>query len=203
MPQVARHRPSDNPFASHRIDAITYRPQGASWDELLAELERLQWRAAVVGPEGSGKTALLEALALRTEGAVMVRLGGVANPFAAVMSQLPRHVTGHHTVFVDAAERLAWFGWWRLRHEVRAARGLVVTLHSPGRLPALVRCTTSSALLRDLVRQLAPGDAPRLEPMLDELFTRHGGNLRSCFRELYDVYAGRGAEVAKGFGNRG
>jgi hypothetical protein len=199
MSTIARCRPSENPFASHRIDAIDYRPQGTTWDELLTDLERLRWRAAVIGPEGSGKTTLLEGLALRTDGAVLVRLGGEAvDPLAAAISQMPRPITARHSVFVDAAERLGWLGWWRLRHAVRNGRGLVATLHSPGRLPTLIRCGTSSALLRQLVRELAPADAQGLESTLDELYRRHDGNLRLCFQELYDLYAGR-----QGFGAQG
>jgi energy-coupling factor transporter ATP-binding protein EcfA2 len=198
MSTIARCRPSENPFASHRIDAINYRPQGPTWNELLADLERLQWRAAVVGPEGSGKTTLLEALALRTQSAVLVKLGGATtSPLTAAITQLPRPIKARHTVFVDAAERLGTLGWWRLRHAARNGRGLVATLHSPGRLPTLVQCTTSSALLRQLVRELAPADAQGLEPTLDELFRRHGGNLRLCFQELYDVCAGRRAAEPK------
>ena len=204
MSTIARCRPSENPFASHRIDAIDYRPQGTTWNELLTDLERLQWRAAVVGPEGSGKTTLLEALALRTESAVLVKLGGAhTSPLTAAITQLPRPITARHTVFVDAAERLGRLGWWRLRHAARKGRGLVATLHSPGRLPTLVRCDTSTALLSELVRELAPEDAGALEPILEGMFRRHGGNLRLCFQELYDVYAGRRTEMAKGLWTRG
>jgi hypothetical protein len=196
-------RPSDNPFASHRIDTLGYRAQGTTCDELLAKLERLRWRAAVIGPEGSGKTTLLEALSRQTEGSVLVRLGGgKLDPRASARRQLPQPITPRHTVFVDAAERLGLPGWWWLRHAVRNSRGLVVTLHSPGRLPTLVQCHTSTPLLRELVHELAPEDADALEPRLEALFHRHGGNLRLCLGELYDLYAGRHAVVEKELGAR-
>jgi hypothetical protein len=73
----------------------------------------------------------------------------------------------------------------------RRAGLLVATLHRPRLLPTLIECRTDLGLLRELVAELAPADAPLLEPRLDELFERHRGNIRLCLRELYDVYAGR------------
>jgi hypothetical protein len=60
----------------------------------------------------------------------------------------------------------------------------------------LVECTPDLELLRELVVELRPADAPTLMPDLEELYLRHGGNIRSCFRELYDLYAGRAAPLS-------
>jgi hypothetical protein len=73
----------------------------------------------------------------------------------------------------------------------RHARSFVATLHQPGRLPTLIECETNSRLLHELFEELALADASAIAPSLDELFHRHEGNIRSCLRELYDVYAGR------------
>jgi hypothetical protein len=100
-------------------------------------------------------------------------------------------VSTRHAVFVDGCEQLGAIGWRRLLHETRRAAAVIVTLHRPGRLPTLVECRTDPRLLRKLVDDLAPREALHLGKGLDELFLRHNGNLRQCFRELYDVYAGR------------
>jgi hypothetical protein len=49
-------RARDNPFAVRRVLKLRYRLSESGWDELLARLERLDHRAAIVGAEGSGKT---------------------------------------------------------------------------------------------------------------------------------------------------
>jgi hypothetical protein len=50
---------------------------------------------------------------------------------------------------------------------------------------------TDPALLRELVAELAPGEVDRMGIDLDGLFRRHRGDVRSCLRALYDLYAGR------------
>ena len=83
-----------------------------------------------------------------------------------------------------------------LLRATRHARSLVATLHQPGRLPTLIECETNSRLLHDLVEELAPTNVIALEPNLEELFLRHNGNIRLCLRELYDVFAGRSANLS-------
>lgn len=192
-PQVPPRRPADNPFASHRVEGLPYRHRGSSLPDLERRLTALGGRAAVVGPKGSGKTTLTWELATRFDGdAVRVAIPAACpHPWQVVRSQLPRPVSGGHAVFVDGAEQLGPFGWRRLLHATRYAAGLVVTLHRAGRQPTLTECRTDPALLLELVRELAPDDAPRFEPHLEELFGRHRGNIRLCFRELYDLFAGR------------
>ena len=190
---VARYRPTDNPFASHRIEGLAYRCNGLGLAALCQRLEVMGGRSAIVGPKGSGKTTLLEELASALPGEpVQVRIeGGCRNPWRTARAQLPRTVTRNHLVLVDGAEQLGPIGWRLLLRATRHARSFVATLHRPGRLPTLIECRPDHGLLCDLVEELTPADASALMPYLEELFQRHGGNIRSCLRELYDVYAGR------------
>ncbi len=190
-------RPADNPFASHRVEALPYRNADASVSGLVDRIREMGGRAAIVGPEGSGKTTLLEELASCCEDrAVMIRLpGSCAHPWRTARQQVPDHLDSNRSVFVDGSEQLRVIGWLRLRVATRRAGSLVVTLHRPGRLPTLIECRTDPDLLRKLVAELAPEDAAELDPMLDALFHRHAGDIRLCLRELYDVYAGRKEKV--------
>ena len=185
-------RPADNPFASHRIEALGFRSAALEWRGLMQRMDDLGRRVTVVGPKGSGKTTLLEELALRLEQPVIVRIpGSCPRPWPTVSAQLPRPVTHRHAILVDGSEQLGVVGWRRLLHATRRARCLIATVHKPGRLPTLIECRTTSGLLRDLVEELAPADTSNLQFGLDGLYQRHEGNLRSCFRELYDLFAGR------------
>ncbi len=182
-------RPADNPFASRRIDRLEYRIQGDNVQSIAERLRLTGGSGSVIGPHGSGKTTLLENLAGRLDGQpVWVRLDAqTPRPVEAAVSSLPRPITKEHVVLIDGAEQLGPCSWWRLRQRIRNARTIIITSHSPGRLPTLHECTTSQELLTDLVDTLAPGMAETLD--LDELFLRHEGNIRLCFRELYDVWA--------------
>jgi hypothetical protein len=184
-------RPADNPFASHRVDSLRFRFHTAGWNTVLEELVRTGGRGAVVGPHGSGKTTLLEQLASRIDGApVSIRLDAdTANPVRAALAGLPSTVAPGHAILVDGAEQLGPLGWWRFYSRARGAGTLVIASHRTGRLPTLYECSTDPQLLADLVRALSPETVDTVD--LDELFHCHRGNIRLCFRELYDRWAGR------------
>jgi energy-coupling factor transporter ATP-binding protein EcfA2 len=182
-------RPADNPFASRRIDRLKYRFQR---DDVQAIAERLRCtdgRGSVIGPHGSGKTTLLEHLAGQLDGRlVWLRLNAqTVRPLKSAIAALPDSVTSGHTVLIDGSEQLGPWAWWRLHRRVRKAGAIVMTSHGPGRLPTIHACTTSPELLTKLVGELAPDMADVAG--LDELFHRHDGNIRLCFRELYDLWA--------------
>ncbi len=192
---LARRRPADNPFAVERIQGLACRLRTATWPQLIGRLDRLGGRAAVVGPKGSGKTTLLAELARRLDGEVVeARIpGSCRNPWSFARMHLPHRIGPEHSVLLDGGEQLGALAWTRLLALTARARRLVTTFHARGRLPSLVTLTTDAVLLRELVLDLAPEDAAALDPLLPEIFCRHRGNLRECFRELYDLYAGRNA----------
>jgi hypothetical protein len=181
-------RARDNPFASHRILAYRYQPQGWTWDELMARLRAMQYRGAIVGPEGSGKTTLLEDLRPRLADAgvpaVEVRLWKDKRRLDPDdWRRLAEARAAGAVVLLDGAEQLPFVRWRQLLRHARRCRGLIVTLHRPGRLPTLVRTATSPGLLRAIAASLDPG-ASHLG--VEDLFARHAGNVREALRELYD-----------------
>jgi hypothetical protein len=184
-------RPADNPFSSGRTDGLRYRFLRNDLGSVVDRLEASGWRGAIVGPKGSGKTTLLEELArhLRRK-QVWIRLSSCDEaPFLTLLSSLPAEVDHRHAILIDGAEQLDRWRWWRCRRRIRHAGVVVITGHRPGRLPTVHECATSSELLADLVGDLSPETPEAVD--LDDLFQRHHGNLRLCFRELYDLHAGR------------
>ena len=187
-----RMRARDNPFASERVLRVRYKSQAWTWEQLLARLEAMRYRAAIVGPHGSGKTTLLEGLepllAARGFATRYCRLTTEnRSPTPAEWRRMTSDSGPHDAILLDGCEQLSWIGWWRFRRATRRAGGLIVTTHLAGRLPTLLRTTTSPALLAQIVRELA-GD---VATDLDHLYARHRGNLREALRELYDRSAFR------------
>jgi ABC-type branched-subunit amino acid transport system ATPase component len=184
-------RPADNPFASRRIDRLTYSFPEGGLRSVLERLRRAGGRGAVIGPHGSGKTTLLETLADRLDGrSVWLGLNAeTSRPLGFAIAALTESVGPEHTVLIDGAEQLGRWAWWRLTRRVKDAGIVVIASHSPGRFPTIHECLTSPRLLAELVEELAPEMVEETD--LDALFRRHHGNIRLCFRELYDLWARR------------
>jgi hypothetical protein len=181
----------ENPFATDRVLRVRYRPQGWTWQQLLARLESMSYRGAIVGPEGRGKTTLLEDLGERLAetgfGVRPLRLTRESPAFdGAFVRDSLRSLSARDVILFDGAEQLGRLAWWRFVRGSRSARGLVITSHRPGLLPTLVRCETSAPLLRGIVQDLHPGGAGA---GAEDLFARHRGNVRDALRELYDTCA--------------
>lgn len=187
-------RPADNPFASRRIDGLHYRFRRGAINDIKAALARHGNRGAIVGPHGSGKTTLLEHLAEGFDSDVVwIRLdAALANPHKVLCAGLPDLVDARHTILIDGAEQLGRWSWRRVHHRIRKAGAFIITSHRPGRLPTIHECATDPDLLADLVAELAPEMVGAVD--LEDLFRRHGGNIRLCFRDLYDLWAGRGVQ---------
>jgi hypothetical protein len=187
-------RARDNPFAAQRLEAIPYRFSEMAWEELIDRLAFLRFRAAVVGLHGRGKTTLLEELARRLERRGFRVRAITLHEGDRRLSWMQREtlfqgLTVQDVLLVDGAEQLRRLAWLEIRTRSRAAGGLVITSHRPGLLPTLHECRTSPELLAGIISELAGLDAAGPLPSSEELFVRHGGNVRDALRELYDRYA--------------
>lgn len=185
-------RARDNYFSIDRVQRIRYRPLDTTFDELLARLEAMHYRGAIVGPEGSGKTTLLEDLhqALNNKDieTQFVFINDTHPLTPSTRRQLLAQCTPNQIVLLDGADVLSRPSWLLLKRAIlKRAAGLIVTSHKRPLLPPLIQCYTTPELLSEIVCDLLP---PNQAPgPLEELYTRHHGNLRQCLRTLYDHYA--------------
>lgn len=196
-------RACENPFRVQRLARLTYRLEGATWAALLARWDALGRRAAIVGPEGRGKSTLAAELATR----LVARDGYRVR--AVTLRRGERRLTGgerarlldgadeRDLLLVDGAQELSPWAWRRLRDTSRAAGGVLVTSHRAGLLPTLHECRTTPELLGDLLDELLR-DERRDEALAsvaaaDALYARHRGNLRDALLAAYDAYAAQPA----------
>lgn len=189
-----RRRARDNPFATTHVLKVRYRFRQRSSDQLLDDLERMNYRAAIVGPEGRGKTTLLEALqpSLESRGfqIVWLRLTREEPRFEpGAVDRLGATLTARQIILFDGAEQLGWWRWRLFLRSVRRTGGLIITSHRPGLLPTLIHCRSDKELLAEILATLLRQPIELLRPQAALLYQKHGGNIRDALREMYDSWA--------------
>ena len=185
-----------NPFRVERIEKLSYRMPGFSWDELLRRFESMAYRGALVGPHGSGKTTMLLELKQRIEDSGLRTEYHLLN---AERPRLPRPLFARWSkeldqttvMILDGAEQLGPLAWRKFLRATRGARGLVITCHKPGRLAALHHCRAREDVLDSLLDELLDDRADAFREKAHLLFHECGGNVRNVFFSLYDLCAGR------------
>jgi energy-coupling factor transporter ATP-binding protein EcfA2 len=187
-------RAADNPFRAERMDGLDYRPQGISWEEILCRLHELELRAAIVGPHGSGKSTLLNDLGNRFERqGFQVRSlfmnSDSLRPSLTALAQVCRHSGPGTLILFDGACHLPWPAWQSFKFLSRRAGGLIITAHSPGRMPLLVKTSTTTRLLETIVADLYPDPPSMIRQQLPALHQKHKGNIRQALFELYRISA--------------
>lgn len=185
-------RARDNPFATAHVHRIRYQFDGLTWDQFLHRLAQAQYRGAIVGPEGMGKSTLLrdlqQGLAERGFEPVPLRLTQESRRFSGEMlHHLASTLAARHVVLLDGAEQMNAWAWWRFRRCVRRAGGMIITAHRRGLLPTVLECRTSPDLVLDIVTRLLGEDRTIDRDEVMRLHRFHGGNVREVLRELYDI----------------
>ena len=185
-----------NPFSTRcvRPGAIPYRfPAGQSVAELLARLERNGWQGQIVGPHGSGKSALVatlqQALQARGRATLLIELHDAERRLPVSRRRMGELPSGT-VVIVDGYEQLGRSSRFLLKRLCRRkGLGLIVTSHRSVAFPDLFRTTTSLALAREIVDQLLrQGPRPLTDADVSERFVQHEGNMREVLFDLYDLY---------------
>lgn len=190
MPVLAK----ENPFATCNLEQIPFRfPPGVDWDSVLDRLEAQQWCASIVGGNGSGKTTLMEQLVPRLEARgfepVLFRLATESSmKDKDRLADKFREIKTPGLILLDGAEQLSTRQWLPARAAASQAAGFIVSVHRTSRLPVVLELETSPKLLASLVEELTGGKLAEGES--EEIFHRRRGNLRDCFRELYDRWSG-------------
>jgi hypothetical protein len=208
-PQAPARR--DNPFATCWIKpgALPFRfASGESAGQLVARLAAQNWRGAIVGPHGSGKSTLVEALkpaiaaAGRSPLAITLRDGQRRLPsdflwrvgqtcVPAARQECPLQELG--LVVIDGYEQLSWWERLRLAHGCRRAGvGLLVTAHKHTRIPTLIELAPDLGLVRQLVADLSTNVSASITPNdIAASHACHGSNVREIFFDLYDRHEQR------------
>jgi hypothetical protein len=184
-------------------------PDDLTAEQVVAQLSAQGWRGEIIGPHGSGKSSLLEALkpALESAGcriqAIALRDGQRWLPrgFAAwerdapagppqqdgAAGASPSH-GARRLMIVDGYEQLGCLQrLWLKRRCRRASAGLLVTSHAPTGLPTLVTLVPDVELVQRLVARLARRAATRITPAdVAASHAVHGSNVREILFDLYD-----------------
>lgn len=191
-----------NPFAtayvsSARLASRDDRGLRRDVRSLAEQFVREGCQGAIVGPHGSGKSTLLRQLADRLEDGSrrVIRLRcRVHGDGPATLRAIALAPSGS-VMCIDGWERIGWMAWIAIFLARLRGAGLVVASHRRGRLPTIVECRTSVALLAALVSDL-PGH--------DDWFGRHiawsdlesslrraDGDVRDALDLLYDIFERR------------
>lgn len=188
-------KPKDNPFAAHRLDRVDYLFNGTDWAQVLNKLATLDYRAAIIGAHGSGKTTFLSSLDEQLQQCGLQTLPLFVNTESWQLT--PAHWQGIHQaddntiILFDGADVIPRWSWWRFLRASRGAKGVVATSHGRNLLPALIRTQPNADLLRRVLTALDIPLTDELQQHSEALLQKHQGNIRDVLRDLYWVYADR------------
>ena len=185
----------DNPFTVQRTDAIPFDFRETHFENIEAfakHVETLNFRGAILGGHGRGKTTLLCDLnsffCKQGIDRELVFLPRETDLQRAAVHHLVRRGQGGAIIMIDGIERLSFFQRQQLIARSRVFAGFIATTHHFGRLRTLIRCRTSQGTLTAVLDALELNRS-EIVTAATALLPKHKGNMRLVLRDLYDQYA--------------
>jgi hypothetical protein len=189
-----------NPFSASRLRPGTIDfifEHGKTLGQLVDLLEANQWRGAITGLHGTGKSTLLAAMtpAIEARGRVVscVTLTAGQRTLPRDFLASPRLAAGQGVAAVDGIEQLSAWSRLRLKRFCKShGAGLLVASHRSARLPVIYQTAIDVPRAWRVVERFQDGFTPlvRLSDLVERLAQRHG-NLREALFDLYDIYEER------------
>ncbi len=189
------HRIS-NPFSTRWVKpgAMPYLfPKGADIAKVVERLRQNEWRGAIIGPHGSGKStliaALMDELARRSISVRHVALhADERKPPSDLLVKFESRL-----LIIDGFEQLSW---WTRKQMVSAMRkthgGLVIVAHNERAtcgIHAVFRTVSDLQTLQNIIENYLPPEANWIQSEeLSMAFYAHQGNLRNALFALYDLF---------------
>lgn len=179
---------SENPFRSAAIAELRYRIAPEDLLALAQNAVDTDKHCCILGPEGTGKTTLLEDLDQQliemgheTE---WIRLNNDSSRAKRneAMARLAGAAKSGKIVLLDGGEVLKLLQWWKIRRLGRSGLKVVATLHRNRGLFVLHRTTPDWSVAKSMVRTLSNRE---LEDVAAEAFKESRGNVREVFRACY------------------
>lgn len=196
-------RARENPFASDRVEAfLTFEPEwlNQTWENLMDRLRQMDYRGSIIGPHGSGKTTLLSELKSRLlDRGYRVRAFFLNDEQRDMCDadwerlgnlEIIDGVNEKTIVFLDGAEQLSPWQWYRFKKMTASCSGLIITQHKVGKMPVWLETDTSLEMFRDFVERLSPG-FERNDEVLRCCYLNANGNIREALWQCYDSVAHR------------
>lgn len=185
----------ENPFAPARLERLLgFDPElsGTTWEELESHWADHDFRGAITGEQGSGKTSLLNAWGRRLEARGESPLRLFFNEQRRRLRDTDREILVEcegRILLIDGEQHLPWLERRQVWKAAAKASGVIVARWHRGPWSEILRLEASPRLAAALLERAAPAYSARFQPDLEARFRRCRGNLRELWLGLYDEIA--------------
>lgn len=189
-------RPSINPFRAKALAVQRYEIAPKALNQLVLKIHRLHYRACIRGPHGTGKSTLLQDLAValknqgcRVNGYYLNNQMSKKNKKEVLQLILESHQS--HINCLDGGETIGWFSWrWFLLKVRYKNKTLLATTHGLSPLATLYKTQVDQALILAITKRLAGASwSHEMEHLATKTYADYKGNCREVFRACY-MYCG-------------
>ena len=190
-----------NPFRTDRVRNLGFRLPSGDVTSLFDGLRQRNWRGALVGDHGSGKTTLMNLSETYFEAAGFRVARYRLNPRERLSSllQIRRDAAKFDSSVALLLDSFgdSWWPEWQILHPALSRVGaLLACVHRPNRrIPTLVYLAPTPQLLTELIHDLVPEPPPDLIAFARGRFKVRRANVRQTWGDLFDWWSDHGVPL--------